>query len=431
MRLLAALLALAAGCTGPAEMTTPPDAPNYYRDVEPIVHERCARCHQPDDVAPFSLLELSDLTVRKVAIGAAVASKRMPPMPAVADGDCPSLDDPRVMPDAEREVIARWLAAGAPAGEERPPEPPPSMDGPLGPPTDTFAMAEEYQAAAQRDDDYRCFVIDPQLTQIVPVTALSVRPGNAMIVHHAAVYVVPAAAAAEAQQLDASDPAPGYSCFGGVGIASAYAAGLWVPGLAPVPPPRPGLGGWLPPHGLLVMQVHYNFGNAMAFVNGNATDRSSVVVWRATQPVTEVPASLVLGDWTIDLPAGEASVVRSVTGPVVRAPAVPVLGQVTEGLIYTAWGHEHLLGKSFRIDLVHSDGSSQCLLHIPSWDFHWQGMYPFKEPVAAHAGDQVKVTCEWDNSAARYPAGVPPREVHYGETTADEMCIGTLAVMHF
>jgi hypothetical protein len=26
--------------------------------------------------------------------------------------------------------------------------------------------------------------------------------------------------------------------------------------------------------------------------------------------------------------------------------------------------------------------------------------------------------------------GQPPREVHYGEGTADEMCIGTLAVMN-
>jgi hypothetical protein len=289
-------------------------------------------------------------------------------------------------------------------------------------------MPVSYEPADPTKDDYRCFVIDPGLSEVVPVSAVSVRPGNALIVHHATVFVVPPEEANALHALDGADSRAGYSCFGGVGVATAYAAGAWVPGLTPVPPPRQNLGGWLLPKWLMVLQVHYNFDNAQS---GSATDRSSVVAWRSTLPITEVPAVLTLGDWAFDLPAGQSDISRSVAGDVISASGTAQLGQVTEGLIYSAWAHEHLLGKAFRMDLIRADGSSHCLLHIPKWDFHWQSVYPFKTPIAAQAGDRVQVTCEWDNSPDRYPPGVPPHDVHYGETTADEMCIGTLAVMHF
>jgi hypothetical protein len=290
-------------------------------------------------------------------------------------------------------------------------------------------MTADYAAPPAGDDDYRCFVIDPQLTETVPVSAVSVQPGNLQIVHHATVFLVPPASAAAVRQRDGADGAPGYSCFGGVDLAGAVSAGGWVPGYTPPAPPRPGLGGWLVPGWQLVVQVHYNFSH------GRDRDRSAVIAWRSPQPISEVPATLLLGDWTIDLPPGSADLSRSVVGDVIDRTQTPALGQVGEGLIYGVWGHEHLLGKSFRMELVHADGTTQCLLHIPTWNFHWQGVYTLKTPVAAHAGEQVRVTCEWDNSDANQPIvggqRAPAREVRFGEGTADEMCIGTLAVMRF
>jgi hypothetical protein len=341
------------------------------------------------------------------------------------------------MPDAERDLIARWDAAGAPLGEPHPARPAPAGDGPLGPPTHAFPMAADYRPPPTGEDDYRCFVIDPGLTETVPVSAISVAPGNLQMVHHATVFLLPPSSLASVRALDAADGAPGYECFGGVGVAGAVPAGAWVPGYAPPAPPRPGLGGWIPPGWPLVLQAHYNF------AHGRDRDRSSVVAWRSPQPISEVPASLMLGDWTIDLPAGQAEITRSVTGDVIaraqapgQAPgSTPALGQVAEGLIYAVWGHEHLLGRSFRMELVHADGAAQCLLHIPRWDFHWQSVYTLKTPVAARAGEHVRVTCSWDNSDAHQPLvggqRAAAREVRYGEGTGDEMCIGSLAVMGF
>jgi hypothetical protein len=435
--LLSLFFAGLAGSTGcstgePASPSAPAASlertPTYYDDVEPILHDRCTRCHQPNDIAPFSLVSVDDVLPMKGMIANAVRNGIMPPMPALQGAEgCPDIDDERVMPASERDVIERWVDSGAPLGQPRPARPPASDDGPLGPPTHTFVSPVAYQAPDTGDDDYRCFVIDPNLSEAVGVSAVSVRPGTPSIVHHATVFVVPPEAADAVQKLDDADPGAGYSCFGGVGVSQAYTAGGWVPGMTALPPPRPGLGGWLLPKWRMILQVHYNF------ANGRGTDRSSVVAWKSPQPIVEIPGSLLLGDWAIDLPAGQKSIVRSVTGAIVSATATPGVGQVEEGLVYAVWGHEHLLGKSFRMELVHADGTAQCLLSIPQWNFHWQAVYQLKHPVLARAGEQIRVTCEWDNSPDNQPTvdgrRAPPREVRFGETTTDEMCIGSLAVM--
>ena len=99
-----------------------------------------------------------------------------------------------------------------------------------------------------------------------------------------------------------------------------------------------------------------------------------------------------------------------------------------KGLIWGANAHLHTRGKAVRIDLLRTDGTEECLLDIPEWDFNWQGSYRFKEPVRANAGDQVRITCSWDNSAGNQPIidGQPmePRDIQWGDSTFDEMCLG-------
>jgi hypothetical protein len=347
-------------------------------------------------------------------------------MPPLQTDECPHIDDPRVMTDAERDGIARWAAAGAPEGEA-PSRHPLPLSNTLGAPTDRYQMPESYTSSFGWTDDYRCFLIDPKIAATLPVSAVSVEPGNRAIMHHAAVFAVPDTQVDAIKQLDAKDPGPGYSCFGGAGVAQAYPIGLWVPGYdSPSAPPRPTVGFYMPAGWQLVLQNHYNF------VNGRGSDQSSVTLWRAAL-VVEYPHALYLSDTSFMIPAGVPSTTRMTSGEVVSNAATPGLSQVREGYIYSAWAHMHLLGRSFQMDLVHPSGQRQCLLHIPAWDFHWQSAYQFNHAVHAAPGDKVQVTCEWDNSAANQPAiggpPPPPHDVYFGEKTSDEMCIGTLALL--
>jgi hypothetical protein len=426
LELLGALVVLLAGCTD-SPQSDPNRTPTYFQDVEPLLGRRCVSCHQPGNLAPFSLATWADVEPKATLIAAAVQSLQMPPFPPAQTDGCPQIDDPRVMTQAERDLIARWATAGAPAGDAHPQELPGKPTGPLGPPSDRFPMPESYTSAGRDSDDYRCFLIDPKLTTLAAVSAVSVEPGNRQIVHHAAVYAIPPSEVDAIKKLDAADPGPGYTCFSGAGVLMAYSIGLWVPGFdAPLAPPRPTVGFYLPPGWQLVLQNHYNY------ANGITADLSTVTLWRGTL-VTEIPHIMYLADYTFFLPAGAKSTTSSATGEIISPLATPMLGQSAPGFIYSAWAHMHLLGQTFTMDLVRPDGSEQCLLHIPVWDFHWQTAYRFKKPVYAATGDRVRLRCGWDNSAENQPAlggtRLPPRDVTYGEKTSDEMCIGTLALL--
>ncbi len=73
---------------------------------------------------------------------------------------------------------------------------------------------------------------------------------------------------------------------------------------------------------------------------------------------------------------------------------------------------------------------SACLVDIPKWDFHWQHLYMFEEPVHVAPGQALRLTCAYDNSAANQPIieGVArtPAEVRWGESSSEEMCVGIL-----
>ena len=124
------------------------------------------------------------------------------------------------------------------------------------------------QAPAGATDEYRCFVVDPGLTEDAMITGTEFVPGNPAIVHHSILYAAYPGQVAAAEQLDAEDPGPGYECFGGSRLPSRdgdVLAGLdqsdWITAWAPgggVNELPDGYGMALPAGGRVVIQMHYN-----------------------------------------------------------------------------------------------------------------------------------------------------------------------------
>lgn len=46
--------------------------------------------------------------------------------------------------------------------------------------------------------------------------------------------------------------------------------------------------------------------------------------------------------------------------------------------VYGVLPHMHTLGKSIRVE---NSTTGQCFVNIPRWDFHWQQLYFFTEPI--------------------------------------------------
>ena len=436
MRRIALLLAVTGfilvGCTAQNGAATDPSvapatALTYYQDAAPIFAARCASCHSPGNIAPFSLVTYSDAMTYASLIKPAIQNHLMPPMPPdTGDGSgCPQIDDVRVMPDSERDTLVAWVDGGALAGDEATAAPTPPAPDALGAPTATYDSGVDYESAFQGQDEYRCFVIDPQLGATFNLIAVGVHSTNPAIVHHTIVYAQLPQYQAAVDALDAADPLPGYQCFGGPGWTGAIEIGAAAVGSLPKPFPN-GSGAPLPAGTRYVVQVHYNFDN------GRGSNRIAVQAWSAPT-LTQVPHGLGTANYTFDIPAGAVGVTATAMGEFTMTPAAA--NQTRPGLLWSAFPHMHQIGSAIRVDLIRADGSKSCLIDIPKWDFHWQGAYQFMQPIKVAAGDRLQTTCVYDNSAAHQPIVngqvQQPKDVRFGEGSTDEMCLAGFTLTDF
>ena len=466
-----ALLAVIAGALllGSSANATPAAAPDFARDVAPIVRETCAVCHRDGGIAPFAFRTERDLASRAAVLVAALESRRMPPWPPSARSPHYVGQARRTLDAKERATLVDWarsqLVRPGSARRGTPVGAPPPASSPLraGESRLELAMPASYRPAAANGgtDDYRCFLLDPKLAANRLVTAARIAPGTASIVHHVILYRIGRESVAEAVALDKGARGAGWTCFGGPGVASTGTGNpgsalndagwiaAWAPGWGG-DRLRAGTGIPLPAGSRIVMQVHYNL------VNGSRPDRSRAVL-------TTVPGSKPLEPLhTVLLPApvelacrrGEQGELCDRTAAVFDqarrfgndAALVPTgllllcgkdagkpvatttatCDRVVDAptTIHAVAGHMHLLGRSVKVELNPGTARARLLLEIPRWSFHWQASYVLERPVRAEPGDVVRVTCRHDPSLRTGE----PRYVMWGEGTADEMCLGVLQV---
>jgi hypothetical protein len=398
----------------PLPTSQPPAGVTYWHDAYPVLAARCTSCHVPGGIGPMALDSFAAAKASTALIQWAMTERFMPPLPADPNTSWP-LDDPRIMSEAERATLLDWVAAGAPEGDPATAPVIPPAENPLGPPTNSYDIGADYVPRTDRTDDYRCFIIDPGLDADAEVRMFDVRPGNTSIYHHGILHLITADQVATVRRMDDGDPGPGYSCFGGSGVATSPWVATKTPGQLPMASPD-GTAVRLPAGSVLVLQNHYNT------INTTGPDRTKLDLWVAEAPVGRAPRAPRLLNATFRIPAGTKAYTATATA------RTNGLSEARPGLIWQAWPHMHMLGSGFRFDVKRRDGSMVTLLDIPKWDFYWQGGYKFKEPFELQAGDQLIMTCVWDNSPENQPyiggQQQAPRDVRWGEGSLDEMCLG-------
>ncbi len=325
----------------------------------------------------------------------------------------------------------------------------------------TIAMPGSYTPSAPYGagtDDYRCFLLDPELDEPAWLTGTHVLPGNPEVVHHVILFRVPPAQVAAAEARDAAEDGEGWTCFGGTGldpfqdVDDASWIGAWAPG-GEESVVKPGFGTRLQKGTRIVMQVHYNL------LAGASPDTSAAQLRLAPGDRDYQALHTMLLPAPVELPCRKAhddgplcerdaalADVHERFGAEARTADLlhllcgtqPQPGEVqscvrTLGAPMTIHGvaaHMHLLGRSISIEVNPGTPQARTVLDIPVWDFDDQGSRPI-EPIHLEAFQQVKVTCrhvQWLRD--RLPAfeGQPDRYVVWGEGTTDEMCLGMLQV---
>ena len=374
----------------------------FSRDVAPVLFKHCVGCHRPGQTAPFSLQTFEDVRPRAARIADVTRARVMPPWkPDPGHG---RFQDPRQLTDAEIAAIQEWVEQGMTRGNaaDLPPAPEFSDAWQLGTPDVIVEMPEAYMLPAQRNDVFRSFVIPIPLRTPAYVRAVEFRPGNAKVVHHANIKVDRTRLS---RRRDDDEAGPGYE--GGGSREARFPDGMflgWTPGQSPRTSPK-GMSWHLEPHSDLVVELHLMPAAVPEPV------RVSVGLYLTEERPSRTGYMLRLGRQDIDIPAGRRDYVNA------DAYTLPV-----DVDAIAVQPHAHFLAKDVRAWATLPGGAIVPLIRISNWDFHWQDVYTYAEPLLLPKGTVVEMRFTYDNSAAnRANPNRPPRRVTFGQTSASEM----------
>ncbi len=333
--------------------------------------------------------------------------KTMPPWPPQEGYG--TFAHPRSLTAQQIQAIADWVDAGAPQGNLADAPTPPVITNNYEIQNPDLIIRMPAYTVNTNTDLYRCFVIPTGLTQNKYIQELEVVPGNRAIVHHALVFQDPAQTPVN---LDAQDPEPGYTSFGGTGSNTSKLIGAWVPGSMRFRAPQ-GMGMKLDAGTNIVMQLHYPGGTF------NQTDSTEVRIKYATaanpREVTIAPAInhvTTLTNGPLMIPANQTKTFHAQY----TIPAQYTISALLSG------PHMHLIGRNIKSWGVTTSGDTIPFINIPHWDFHWQGFYQFKNLVKIPGGTTIHATALYDNTTGNpHNPSNPPQTVTAGEATTDEM----------
>ncbi len=405
-RFLALAAAFLLGCTATAERgDASQDAapvPTWYGDIAPFAYTACGGCHVAGGIAPFDITNWDQVVARGRIIAAQTQARTMPPMPVDSSGACHTFSNARALTDAQIALIQAWAAHGMPAGDRalEPPRPTPPA-GLTGASVHLdIGMTYSPAAPAGLTDEYRCFIVDPGVAADTYVTGYQVLPGDARIVHHVIVFsLADAAAESAAAALDSAAPGPGYECFGDSGVPGSEPLVLWAPGAGPTRFPN-GTGLLLPGGHHVVVQIHYNL------AAGSFPDRTRVEMTTGSAATTTRARFEAIAAHDLNLAPGMQSVSASSLTPLTGLP-LPLR-------VYGVAPHMHQLGRTLHVETT--SATPRCLVDTPRWDFHWQGIWWYDTPARVSPSDTIRLTCTFDTTSRT-------AVTHWGEGTADEMCL--------
>jgi hypothetical protein len=403
-------------------------APTFTKDVAPIFYRHCVECHHTNDIAPMSLVDFQSARPWAKAIREAVLTRKMPPWFADARFE-KFANDPRLSP-AEIETIQAWVDKGAAEGDRRDlPKPPLFTEGwKLGTPDRVVDIGQDF-AVTPGNDAYEHFVVPTNFQTGIWIRAAEIRPGNRRVVHHVHVNLVqgeqqtgPTSVEGMRQLSDfllrdgkltrvrADAPVVNDACAADV-PALPYLHGFQEGALASFLPGRPpdvfadGAAKWVPPGAKLEFVVHY------ARVSGPPqTDRTSVGFYLAPGPPERVLRRMDLRNFFFRIPPGAASheVKRCYTFE-------------RDKLLLSITPHMHYRGKDVQYELIRPNGARQMLLSVPRYDFNWQLVYRFQDPVRVEKGSLLEVTAHYDNSPNNPANPDPAKAIRWGDKSEEEM----------
>ena len=381
----------------------------YARHVAPILQEKCQICHQPNSIAPMSLLTYDDVLPYAQLIKYKVESRIMPPWHIDRSIGIQEFKNDRGLTDEQIETIVRWVDDGAPFGDERDLPPPRELPDPnrwqladqFGEP-DLIIKSEPYTLPAVTADRWFRPVVETGLTEPRWVRAIEVKPSypdGRRIVHHTLAYLI--------------QDERGITGLASTAAGAQRSAGLfmeWAVGKDGEIFPEDA-GKLMLPGSQIRWEVHMH-------AVGEEIRDNQVELGVYFYPRGYVPKHRTVlrmfdarGRSGLDIPPGEIAVTQDFH--VLQAPA----------RLENFQAHMHMRGKAMSVEAIYPDGRKELLSMVNNFQWNWHNNYIYAEHVAPllPKGTTLVITA-WHDNTAENPTNPDYRQwVGWGDRTIDEM----------
>ena len=381
----------------------------YARHVAPILQEKCQICHQPNSIAPMSLLTYDDVLPYAQLIKYKVESRIMPPWHIDRSIGIQEFKNDRGLTHEQIETIVRWVDDGAPFGDE--PDLPPPREFPdpnrwqladeFGEP-DLIIKSEPYTLPAVTEDRWFRPVVETGLTEPRWVRAIEVKPSypdGRRIVHHTLAYLI--------------QDERGITGLASTAEGVQRSAGLfmeWAVGKDGEIFPEDA-GKLMLPGSQIRWEVHMH-------AVGEEIKDNQVELGVYFYPRGYVPKHRTVlrmfdarGRSGLDIPPGEIAVTQDFH--VLQAPA----------RLENFQAHMHMRGKAMSVEAIYPDGRKELLSMVNNFQWNWHNNYIYAEHVAPllPKGTTLVITA-WHDNTAENPSNPDYRQwVGWGDRTVDEM----------
>jgi hypothetical protein len=422
MASLAAVLVIAASV---AAADTPP---TFSKDVAPIFQQKCQECHQPNSIAPMSLITFEEARPWARSIKQRVQTRQMPPWHIDPGVGVQKFKNDMSLSETQIDTIVRWVDAGAPQGDPKDMPPPKPLvtdnewegvrDG-FGPP-DLVVRSSEYPMPAKRQDVwYRPMqelpITEPRWVKMVEIRPTSLQARKTL--HHSIAYLV---------LNDDPDAVNTGTANGPTGPATRE----------DLVNRRPQLMEWAIGKGydlfypgtgkLIVPGEKISWDQHIHAVGEDIKTGSELALWFYPKGQEPKKRSYLVGftglrrRGFLDIPPNS----------VVHTEGFTVLKENT--LITNFQPHFHLRGKAMQVEAILPDGSHQIISYVGKFNFNWMTNYIYEDDAAPvfPKGTVIHVTAWYDNTKNNPSNPDPEQWVGYGDRTVDEMAHAWMNVVY-
>jgi len=410
---VAAALSLA---SVPAGAQSADNAVTFAKDVAPILQAKCQDCHRAGSMAAMSLITYEETRPWARAIKERVSTRQMPPWHIDRAVGVQKFKNDMSLSDEQIATIARWVDAGAPAGN--PKDMPAPRQWPadnewqavklLGQPDLVITSAPYTMAAQHQDAWFRPLSVIP-INEPRWVRAVEMRPGTMKgrrIIHHAVAYL-------DQEDKDTSGvPGSGNSDLNRRAMLMEWAVGKGFDYY------RPNTGKLLMPGAKISWDEHIHA------VGEEITDTVQLGIWlypKGQEPKyrTYLTAFAATRDG-IDIAPN--SIAQNEGFTVLKMPA----------RLENFQPHMHLRGKAMSLEAILPDGTTQMISYVGNFNFNWMTNYIYDDEAAPvfPKGTIVHVTAWHDNTRANKNNPDSDQWVGYGDRTVDEMAHGWVNVTY-